>query len=278
MPNAPELLAKLVADTHPRVRLEALRALAKIPSAKSAELSLSVLDRPMDPTLDYALWLTINDLAEPWIAAVQSGEWKPEGREKQLEFGLKAIKPEQASRVLGQILATRPLTRDGQGPWIEMHRRRRNTEGAAPAFRSSVERRIRRGCVHSRAQVTDGGVAPSQAETRWLDCRDRQVVRRIFGECHGCGADAGRRVERPRPVFSEARRNRRSAGLQSGSAWYGVQHPAGHRGQGVHAGARGVDRRRPQPDRASTGHRGPGPSGPRTGDAACHGDGENHDQ
>jgi len=113
-------LDKLVRDDSPKVRLEALRALAKIPSARSAELALSVLDRPMDPTLDYALWLTINDLAEPWIAALQSGEWKPEGREKQLEFALKAIRPEQASRVLGQILATRPLTRDGQGPWIEI--------------------------------------------------------------------------------------------------------------------------------------------------------------
>jgi len=114
------LLSRLVRDDSPRVRVEALRALAKIPTAQSAELALSVLNQPMDPTLDYALWLTINDLAEPWIAAIQSGAWKPEGREKQLEFGLKAIRAEQASRVLGQILASRPLTRDGQGPWIEI--------------------------------------------------------------------------------------------------------------------------------------------------------------
>jgi putative heme-binding domain-containing protein len=114
------LLAKLVHDDSPRVRVEALRALAKIPTAQSADLALSVLDKPMDPTLDYALWLTINDLAEPWIAAIQSGAWKPDGREKQLEFGLKAIRAEQASRVLGQILAARPLTRDGAGPWIEI--------------------------------------------------------------------------------------------------------------------------------------------------------------
>ncbi len=120
MPDTPALLKALAGDDYPRVRLEVLRVLAKIPSATSAELALSVLDKPMDPTLDYALWLTINDLAEPWIAAIQSGEWKPEGREKQLEFGLKAIKPEQASRVLAPILATHPLTRDGQGPWIEL--------------------------------------------------------------------------------------------------------------------------------------------------------------
>ena len=66
-------LEKLVRDDSPKVRLEALRALANIPSAKSAELALSVLDKPMDPFLDYALWLTNYDLAHPRIAAIQSG-------------------------------------------------------------------------------------------------------------------------------------------------------------------------------------------------------------
>ncbi len=113
-------LSKLVQDPSPKVRLEALRALSKIPSAESAALALAVLNQPMDPTLDYALWLTINDLSEPWIAALQSGAWKPEGREKQLEFALRALKPDQASRVLSQALASRPLARDGAGPWIEL--------------------------------------------------------------------------------------------------------------------------------------------------------------
>ena len=114
-----ETLAQLVKDPHPRVRLEALRALAKIPGARSAELALGVLDQPMDPTLDYALWLTINELSEPWIAALESGAWKSEGREKQLAFALKSIRPEQASRVLGRVIGGR-LPRDGSGPWIEL--------------------------------------------------------------------------------------------------------------------------------------------------------------
>ena len=114
-----DTLSKLVQDPHPRVRLEALRALAKIPGARSAELALGVLDQTMDPTLDYALWLTINELSEPWIAALESGTWKSEGREKQLAFALKAIRPEQASRVLGRVIGGR-LPRDGSGPWIEL--------------------------------------------------------------------------------------------------------------------------------------------------------------
>jgi putative heme-binding domain-containing protein len=118
--RAVELLAAGVADDHPRVRLEALRALARIPTARAAELALSVLNQPLDPKLEYALWLTINDLAGPWIAALTSGSWKLDGREKQLEYGLKAIEPAQASEVLGQLIGDQPLPRDGSSPWIDL--------------------------------------------------------------------------------------------------------------------------------------------------------------
>ncbi len=113
-----DLLAARVADEHPRVRVEAVRALAKLPSARSAELALSALEKPMDNFIDYALWLTINDLAEPWLAAIESGAWKPEGREKQLEFGLKAIEPALATKLLAKILKNIP--RDGAGGSIEL--------------------------------------------------------------------------------------------------------------------------------------------------------------
>ena len=98
-----DLLAKFVADEHPRVRMEALRALGKIPSARSAELALSAADKPLDKYLEYALWLTVNELAQPWIDSVLSGAWKMDGREKQLEYALKAIEPAQASKVMARI-------------------------------------------------------------------------------------------------------------------------------------------------------------------------------
>jgi len=114
------LLARAVADEHPRVRLEAVRALSQIPTARSAELVLSALDKPMDPHLDYGVWLSINDLAKPWIDAVQSGAWKIEGRERQLEFGLRSIEPALAGSVLERLLETRSIPRDGSGPWIDL--------------------------------------------------------------------------------------------------------------------------------------------------------------
>lgn len=115
-----DLLSHAIADEHPRVRLEALRALPHFPGARAAELALSVLDHPMDPHLEYAAWLTINDLAEPWLAALKSGSWTIAGREKQLEYGLRALEPARAGAVLGQILEKHPLDKEGSGNWIEL--------------------------------------------------------------------------------------------------------------------------------------------------------------
>jgi putative heme-binding domain-containing protein len=124
-------LEQLVADANPRVRLAAVRALGSRGTARAAELALGVLARPMDPFLDYALWLTVNELSAPWLAAVKSGAWKPEGREAQLEFALKAVEPAQASDLLGRLLASRGLPRDGSGPWIELI----GAAGGAPELR-----------------------------------------------------------------------------------------------------------------------------------------------
>ncbi len=118
MTNALDLLAKRVVDDFPRARVEAVRALANIPSARSAELALRALDKPMDKFIDYALWLTINDLARPWIAAIEAGQWKPEEHPRQWEFGVKAIEPSLASALIAKVLKTIP--RDGAGGAIEL--------------------------------------------------------------------------------------------------------------------------------------------------------------
>jgi putative heme-binding domain-containing protein len=140
--NPVELLSRAIADEHPRVRLEAMRALSLIPTARSAELVLSALDKPMDPPLDYGVWLSINDLAKPWIDAVQSGAWKIEGRERQLEFGLRAIEPALAGSVLGRLLETRSIPRDGSGPWIDLIGQAGSPKELRLLFDSVLERRL----------------------------------------------------------------------------------------------------------------------------------------
>jgi putative heme-binding domain-containing protein len=115
-----KLLAPRIADVHPRVRLEAIRAVAQITNLQAAELVLSSLNKPMDPFLDYAAWLSINELAQPWAAAVKSGKWKPDGREDQLTFALKALEPAVAGPVLSYVMESRKIASDGTGPWIEL--------------------------------------------------------------------------------------------------------------------------------------------------------------
>lgn len=116
-------LAKLVADPHPRVRMEAVRALAKFPSAKSAELVLSAVDTiGADGFLDYAVWLSINELAQPFLAALESGAWVPNSpaKQTQLEYAMKSLDPALAASSVAKLLAAKPLTKDGAGPWIEL--------------------------------------------------------------------------------------------------------------------------------------------------------------
>lgn len=84
------LLAERVTDEHPRVRLEAVRALALIPGKNSAAIAMRGLDRPTDRFLDYALWLTARDLAPQWLPAVQAGEFDFEGNTRHLLFALEA--------------------------------------------------------------------------------------------------------------------------------------------------------------------------------------------
>ena len=104
----------------PRVRLGAVRVLGAIPTAESATLVLNVAAKNdgSDSFLDYATWLSINDLAKPWTEAIASGAWKTEGREKQLEYGLNAIDPALAGKAgIAKILSRRQarLHQGGRG-------------------------------------------------------------------------------------------------------------------------------------------------------------------
>ncbi|MBX7167650.1 MAG: HEAT repeat domain-containing protein [Pirellulales bacterium] len=89
--DALELLASRVGDEHPRVRLEAVRALAHVPDPRSIELALNALDAPMDRFLDYALWATSRDLAPVWLPELQAGRLHLAEQPAHFEFALTAV-------------------------------------------------------------------------------------------------------------------------------------------------------------------------------------------
>ena len=117
-----KVFEKGIRSQHPRVRVEAMRAIARIPIIESASLILdAAINAPKDdPQYEFAAWLSINDLAEVWTEAVLAGKWKIEGREKQLEFALDALDAARSGPVIAALLKQRPITRDGAGPWIEL--------------------------------------------------------------------------------------------------------------------------------------------------------------
>jgi putative heme-binding domain-containing protein len=108
------LLADRVRDEHPRVRLEAVRALAHVPSARAAEVAMRALDRPVDRFLDYALWLTARQLAPVWVPEVQAGRLDFGGNASHLVYALKAVGSPAVVKPLVEALRAGKIPRDQQ--------------------------------------------------------------------------------------------------------------------------------------------------------------------
>lgn len=99
-----EALTAAVGDDHPRVRLEAVRALAAIPELRSAELAMRALDRPVDVSLDFALWQTARDLQAVWLPAVNAGTFDFGGNASHLTFALQSVGSASVVGPLVQLL------------------------------------------------------------------------------------------------------------------------------------------------------------------------------
>jgi putative heme-binding domain-containing protein len=119
---AMKILNRAAQDKHPRVRLEAIRGLGKMRTAEAASAALQAINHPRDRFLDFALATTMDELTDPFMKALNGGQWKPDSpqRERQLDFVLTNIDPARAASYLSAYLATNRIPADGQGPWIEL--------------------------------------------------------------------------------------------------------------------------------------------------------------
>ena len=112
------LLAAAVKDEHPQVRLEAIGALRSMPSKKAAELSMSIMDAPMDKYLDFGLWVSMRDLEEHWFPTLDSDspvDFKSEPRK--LLFALRAIGKPGVAEPLVKLLESDSLE---QNEWKDV--------------------------------------------------------------------------------------------------------------------------------------------------------------
>ena len=114
LPDFLELLTARVADDHPRVRLEAVRALGRVPDSHAVEVAVQALDRPVDKYLDYALWLTVRELEPDWMPALQSGRLEFAGNTRDLLFALQAVGSKEGIKPLVGLLQTGKIATERQ--------------------------------------------------------------------------------------------------------------------------------------------------------------------
>jgi putative heme-binding domain-containing protein len=91
-----ELLAAVIDDPAPQVRLEAVRALAGIGGLRAAELALHAVDHDRDEYLDYAVWLAARDLRDAWLPAVVAGTFDDGGKPARVIFAARAAEAQAA--------------------------------------------------------------------------------------------------------------------------------------------------------------------------------------
>ncbi|MDR3638732.1 MAG: HEAT repeat domain-containing protein [Isosphaeraceae bacterium] len=106
------LLAERVVDDFPRVRLEAVRALAHVAQPQAAKIALRALEKPVDRFLDYALWLTARQLEPYWLPEVQAGRLDSVGSAGHLIFALKAVNSPAIVPPLAALLQAGQVPRD----------------------------------------------------------------------------------------------------------------------------------------------------------------------
>lgn len=115
------LIAPFLTHPNARVQLEAHRALARVRTAESAGLVLTHLPKnPDDTFLDFSAWLSVNELARPWLEDVAANPERINGRESQLDTLVKSIDPAIATPYIQRLFAGRKIDADGSGPWIEL--------------------------------------------------------------------------------------------------------------------------------------------------------------
>jgi putative heme-binding domain-containing protein len=114
-----DALSHSMRDPSPRVRLEAVRGLAGIKTARAVDLAMCALDDPMDRTLDYALWLTVRELEPYWMPEFQSGKLTFDGDAKKLAFALSAVGNKDAIKPLIALIDSGKVPKDNvHGLWL----------------------------------------------------------------------------------------------------------------------------------------------------------------
>ncbi len=120
IPNSLELLTAAVADEHPRVRLEAVRALAAIPSPQAIVIAEQVFDHEMDVNLEWGLTQAARDLEHVWMPAFTAGKLTNWAKPAHLSRALQDVKSPAALGVLVEQLKGTGLSSESRNDVIDL--------------------------------------------------------------------------------------------------------------------------------------------------------------
>lgn len=136
----PALVARAI-DEHPQVRLEAVCALRNIQSPEAVAAALTVLDRPMDEFLDFALWQTCREQKDVWLPTVLAADSKSQLYEKptHLEFALRAVDEPAIVPPLVRLLNDGRLPEDRREGVLELVARLGAPQDLSMIFRRVLE-------------------------------------------------------------------------------------------------------------------------------------------
>ena len=104
------LLAQAVEDSHPRVRLEAINALRDIGTLETATIALRALGQETDNNLAFALELTVRNLRDIWLPAMQAGKPVFDGDPSRLAYALKEVGDPRAITPLVAVIQEGGIT------------------------------------------------------------------------------------------------------------------------------------------------------------------------
>ncbi len=172
-----EWLASAVNDDYPRVRLEAVRSLAALPSQRSAELALAVVHKPMDQFLDYALWQTIRELRSQWMPAVVAGTFDDGGSLGRLLYALRAADGVEAIPALVQRLQSGGIPANEQRTALDLIA----TLGGPDQLRLAFELATKESTAASQAVELLRALLTAQAQRKVRPAGDLNALERLLG-------------------------------------------------------------------------------------------------
>jgi putative heme-binding domain-containing protein len=104
-----DLIAPLVRDEHPRVRLAAVVAAANVTGAPSVDLALQTVEQPMDGFAALALRQAIHAQKASWLPALTAGTLAAARHPARLEFLVKADGTPDTLRTLRELVLNRTV-------------------------------------------------------------------------------------------------------------------------------------------------------------------------